>query len=85
MGFNKFGHDKIKQKTCEIVSRVEISTFEVIADMDILMKFAPASVATDLASIVLHVPGNQKAVFLCKATYKNFNSKTSLKRAKVNK
>ena len=32
-------------------------TFDVILDMEMLMKFAPASVATAFASIVLPVPG----------------------------
>jgi len=32
-------------------------TFEVMLDIEILMKFAPASVATAFASIVFPVPG----------------------------
>lgn len=34
-----------------------LNTLEVMLDIDMLMKFAPASVATALASIVFPVPG----------------------------
>lgn len=43
------------------VSIFGIVTFEVMLDMDIFMKFAPASVATAFASIVLPVPGGPKS------------------------
>lgn len=43
------------------VSIFRMITFEVMLDMDIFMKFAPASVATAFASIVLPVPGGPKS------------------------
>lgn len=43
------------------MSVIRIITFEAMLDMDIFMKFAPASVATAFASIVLPVPGGPKS------------------------
>jgi len=38
-----------------------IDTLEVMLDIEMLMKFAPASVATAFASIVFPVPGGPKS------------------------
>jgi hypothetical protein len=40
-----------------ITMQNKVITLEVIVDMEMLMKFAPASVATAFASMVLPVPG----------------------------
>ena len=47
-------------------------------DTDKLMMFAPASVATAFASIVLPVPGGPKAVFPSQAARKKCVSSTSI-------
>lgn len=50
--------DKARLPNCRSTKN---STLDVMLDIDMLIKFAPASVATAFANIVLPVPGGPKS------------------------
>lgn len=57
----RLGKENMETKTTKQRAVFVTSTFEVMLDIDMLIKFAPASVATALASIVFPVPGGPKS------------------------